>query len=159
MPKVGDIVLYSAQGITHPAIVLFAHVNEAEHLGENSEPLLHLAFIAPERESEKVRTSSGYLPIVVTEYDVHHASHEFSDEYRNKHGLITEAQIANHRGQGEWVEADVFESLPIETETPTEEAVVSDIEKEAKALTIDDTVAAQLEQEREEPTPRSSENS
>lgn len=157
MPKVGDIVLYSAQGITHPAIVLFAHVNEAEHLGENSEPLLHLAFIAPERESEKVRTSSGYLPLVVTEYDVHHASHEFSDEYRNKHGLITEAQIANHRGQGEWVEAVVRE-LPIEDETPTEEAVVSEIKKESDEL-AESPVVYDIAIPDEEPTPRSSENS
>jgi len=124
MPKVGDIVLYKSQDVIHAAIVLFAHSNEVDHLGKDGEPLLHLAFIAPERESEKVRSSTGYLPQIVTEFDVVHASHEFSDKFKNDHSIITPAHVANHRGQGEWTAAVVLEPETEETLAEVEAAAI-----------------------------------
>ncbi len=116
MPKVGDVVLYSVQGKTYNALVLLAHINQPDHLGENGEPLLHLAFIAPERESEATKARAGYLPQLFIEYDVHHASHEFTEEYKRANGLIYPSQIASQRGSGEWKEAGAEdEAAPAES--------------------------------------------
>lgn len=104
MPKVGDVVLYSLQGRTHNAIVLGLNLGQPDHLGANGEPLLHLLFIAPERESEVSKTKIGYVPSSFIEYDVVHSSQEFSEQYKKNNGLSSPAQIAAARGQGEWRE-------------------------------------------------------
>lgn len=109
MVKAGDIVQYSIHGKEKLAMVLFAHTGNANHLGALGEPLLHLAFIAPERESERVRTNPGYVPEIFIEYDVHHVSHEFSEEYKRQHGISTPAQIASRRvSAGFWQEVAVL---------------------------------------------------
>lgn len=104
MVKVGDIVIYSLQGKTHNAIVLALNSGQVNHLGANGEPLLHLLFIAPERESEVSKTKIGYIPSSFIEYDVVHHSQEFSEQYKKDNGLVSPAQIAAARGQGEWRE-------------------------------------------------------
>lgn len=98
----GDVVLYSCAGQEHKAIVLHAHSGQVSHLGANGEPLLHLAFIAPERESTIERAKYGYIPRVFTEFDVVHHSHAFTEQFKKDNGLLTPAQIAAVRGQGEW---------------------------------------------------------
>lgn len=104
MVKVGDIVIYSLQGRSHNAIVLALNSGQVNHLGANGEPLLHLLFIAPERESEVSKTKIGYIPSSFIEYDVVHHSQEFSEQYKKDNGLQSPAQIASARGQGEWRE-------------------------------------------------------
>jgi hypothetical protein len=58
----------------------------------------------------------GRIPNVFIEHDVVHASHEFSDEFLGKHNLTKEsatpAQIAAHRGHGEWKEVELLEVTP-----------------------------------------------
>lgn len=109
MVKAGDIVHYEVNGNKKLALVLFSHVGNRNHLGANGEPLLHLAFLAPERESERVRSNPGYIPEIFIEYDVHHISHEFSEEYKREHHAFTPAQIASRRGtSGMWQEAAVL---------------------------------------------------
>jgi hypothetical protein len=103
--KVGDAVLYHIQDKTYKALVLFAHTGQVDHLGEDDEPLVHLAFVAPERESASARAKLGYIPQVFIEYDVHHVSHEFTEQYKREHGLLTAAQITTARGNGEWEES------------------------------------------------------
>jgi hypothetical protein len=100
--KPGDVVLYSVQDKTYNALVLHVHTGQPELLGKNGEPLLHLAFLAPDRESAIERKKFGYIPQVFTEYDVVHHSQEFSDEYKQKNGIASPAQLAAARGQGEW---------------------------------------------------------
>lgn len=107
--KAGDIVLYSIAGNTHKAIVLHAHSGQPQLLGKNGEPLLHLAFIAPERESAVQRAKFSYIPQVFTEFDVAHCSQEFSEEYRRANGLNSPALLAQARGQGEWSELPAAE--------------------------------------------------
>lgn len=104
MVKVGDVVRYSIQAKSYNAIVLFQHSGQPDHLGTDDEPLVHLAFIAPDRESAVAKSKPGYIPQVFVEYDVVHASHEFSEDYCVKHGLMSPAQIAQARGNGEWDE-------------------------------------------------------
>jgi hypothetical protein len=102
MPKVGDVVRYSIQGKSYNALVLHAHSGQVDSLGEDDEPLVHLAFVAPERESVSARAKLGYIPQLFIEYDVVHASHEFSDQFKRENNLQTPAQIATKRGAGEW---------------------------------------------------------
>lgn len=102
MVKVGDVVEFHVQGLKHNAIVLHLNTGLVDHLGANGEPMLHLAFIAPERESERAKKGFTYIPEVFTEYDVVHFSQSFSDEYRRLKGLTTPALLAQERGQGQW---------------------------------------------------------
>jgi hypothetical protein len=104
MPKAGDVVLYSAFGRTLKAIVLDARLGEVSHHGANGEPVLDLIFIDPARETAIEKKQIGWKPHIYTEYDVVHISHEFSVEFRKLKGLMTPAQIATARGQGEWRE-------------------------------------------------------
>jgi hypothetical protein len=108
MVKAGDVVLYQSLGKTYNAIVLAARDNEPSHLGENGEPLLHLAFIAPQRDTEVARKRPGYIPEVQVVYDVVHASHEFSREWLREKKITTQSEIATQRGGGEWE----WEDLP-----------------------------------------------
>lgn len=114
-PKADDVVLYTCGDFSHPAIVLSARFGETTHLGSDGEPLLHLAFIAPERESPTTKFANaakpelgykaGYIPSIHMEYDVVHDSHEFDAVARKKLGLTansTPAEIAARRGQGSW---------------------------------------------------------
>jgi hypothetical protein len=105
-PEVGDVVSYSVHGKTYNALVLHAHAGQVDYLGKDGQPLVHLAFLAPDRESPIARSRPGYIPQVFVEYDVVHASHEFSDEFKRANALQTEAQIATKRGMGEWKEID-----------------------------------------------------
>lgn len=126
MVKAGDIVHYEVNGNKKLALVLFSHVGNRNHLGANGEPLLHLAFLAPERESERVRSNPGYVPEIFIEYDVHHISHEFSEEYKREHHAFTPAQIASRRGtSGMWQEAAVLMVEPPKP-APIEEPVEED---------------------------------
>lgn len=127
MPNVGDVVLYVAGGKSYNAIVLASRNGEVSHEGADSEPLLDLAFIAPERESKATQERPGYKPQVFIEYDVVHASHEFSEEYKREKGLLTVAQIASHRGAGEWVEnAPASDAVIDEAVSGSEGEAVSD---------------------------------
>ena len=107
MPKTGDVVRYVLGDREYNAIVLFAHVGQPAFLGKNREPLLHVGFIAPERESDVQKSKPGYIPQFFIEYDVVHESQEFSDEYKRNNGLLSPAQIASHRGAGEWKDVEV----------------------------------------------------
>ena len=109
MPKVGDVVLYSAFGRTVNAIVLKAGPTQPSHAGKNGEDSLTLLFIDPAREPGgsamrigPLTERPGYLPQAIIEHDVVHASHEFPAEYRKQKGLSTPAQLAAERGQGIW---------------------------------------------------------
>lgn len=103
MPKVGDIVLYKVQNKVYNAIVLHVHQGQPDYLGKNGEPQLHLAFIAPDRETAITKNKFGYIPQIFYDYDVVHASHEFSADFKKDQGVKTEAEIKTRRGQGEWV--------------------------------------------------------
>lgn len=137
MVKAGDIVQYEVHGKTKLALVLFAHIGQVNHLGKDGEPLLHLGFLAPERESERVRTNPGYIPEIFIEYDVHHASHEFSEEYKRKNFISTPAQIASKRGTGEWREVAVLlpEAEPEPSEPSAEDLDAVSAEQEAAEAT------------------------
>jgi hypothetical protein len=102
--QAGEVVAYTAYGRTVNAIVLAARVAETGHQGASGEPLVSIAFIDPERESAIAKRQIGWFPQIYVEYDVVHASHEFSAEYKRVHGLTTPAQIAAKRGVGEWTE-------------------------------------------------------
>lgn len=104
------IVLYRAFGREVPAIVLNARSGEVSHLGASGEPLLTLAFIDPAREVAVAPKKNTHVllpetstPQIHIEHDVVHASHEFDDEFKKKHGS-SPAQIASQRGHGEWTE-------------------------------------------------------
>lgn len=103
-PQVGDAVFYGVQNRMVFALVLAVRDSEVSHNGKNGEPVLTVAFVDPTRESEIAKNKIGYLPQVFIEYDVVHSSHEFSREFRLAKGIQTPAQVASHRGQGEWTE-------------------------------------------------------
>jgi hypothetical protein len=123
--KRGDVVLYLLQGRTLNAIVLATRSSEVAHLGSKDEPLVSLAFSDPARETGLAKDPDtgeyvypfGRVPQIFIEHDVVHASHEFSDEFKAKKGLATDAQIAAARGLGEYREVIIAEASPIETET------------------------------------------
>ncbi len=101
MPKLADIVRYSAFGRSLNALVLAVR-NTPTHAGANGEPVLDLAFIDPSRESAIEKQQIGYQPRVYIEHDVVHVSQEFSAEFKKDKGITTPAQIIAQRGQGEW---------------------------------------------------------
>jgi hypothetical protein len=107
--KQGDVVLYTVNGVQRNALVLMSRDAEADHLGSAGEPTLHLAFLAPEREAGQ-KGKAGYIPQVYIEFDVVHASHEFSDDFKLKQGLQTPAQVTAVRGSGEWTEVNPLPS-------------------------------------------------
>lgn len=110
-PKVGDVVLFSQLGRTVNALVLGVRSGEVSRLGKDGEPLLKLAFIkfpapnAPHKRPTPLQAELAEQEIQI-EHDVVHASHEFSSDFKRDKGVQTEAQIAAHRGHGEWTEAD-----------------------------------------------------
>lgn len=113
MPKVGDVVRYSAFGRVLNAIVLAARTGETSHLGKGGEPLLTISFVDPARESGLSKDKEGNffypigrLPQQFIEHDVVHASHEFSEEFKRDRNLKTANDIASLRGHGEWKETD-----------------------------------------------------
>jgi len=110
--KQGDIALYSAFGRTLNALVIAVRSNEVSHLGKNGEPTLDLAFIDPARHSAIEKKQIGWQPPVIVEYGVVHASHEFPAEFKREKGILTPAQVATHRGQGEWKQAVVLNNEP-----------------------------------------------
>jgi hypothetical protein len=125
-PKRGDVVLYTQGGQTFNALVLAAHSLNASHLGEKAEPTLHLAVLFDEPKGKTPQLGSIPEPTIV--HDVVHASHKFSADYLNSHGLrkvvegdphkvAAEAEIRNRRGAGEWREAVV-----VSAELPAAEA-------------------------------------
>ena len=60
------------------------------------------------------------VPEVEILYDVVHASHEFSAEFKEKKGIRTAAEAASHRGHGEWSEVMILDgSLAPKDEAPT----------------------------------------
>lgn len=116
-PKPGSIVVLKAYGRRVNALVLAARYGETSHLGSDGEPILTLAFVDPARETglTPVRDKSGKPtgefnfpvnrnPQVFIETDIVHESHEFSDDFKKKHGLNSAARIADVRGHGEWTE-------------------------------------------------------
>ena len=102
MPKIGDVVLYSFQEKTYNALVLAENLNQPDLLGTHGEPMLHLSFLAPDRESGTVKSKFTYIPQVFTEYDVPHAS--------AKKGI-----------SGSWAHVEVVEDAP-EPEKPVEDS-------------------------------------
>lgn len=104
--QIGEVVRYSAYGRTVNALVIAVRHAEPSHAGKNGEPLVSVAFVDPDRESAIEKKQIGHMPKVWTEYDVVHASHEFSAEHKTKLGLTTPAQIAAQRGAGEWSEIE-----------------------------------------------------
>jgi hypothetical protein len=115
--NVPEVVNYTAQGRTVKALVLKARDGEVSHLGKNGEPLLTLAIVkqpapnAPHKRPTPIQIETG-TPEVEIVHDVVHASHEFSAEFKEKKGVKTVAEIASHRGHGEWSEV---EAAPVET--------------------------------------------
>ena len=112
--QIGEVVRYSAYGRTVNALVIAVRHAEPSHAGKNGEPLVSVAFVDPDRESAIEKKQIGHMPKVWTEYDVVHASHEFSAEHKTKLGLTTPAQIAAARGPGEWSETTVSNVPQIE---------------------------------------------
>lgn len=116
--KVGDVVIYSVLGRSVNALVLKIRTGEVSHEGANGEPLLTLAFVkqpepnAPHKRANVLQTAV-LDPEIQIERDVVHASHEFSRDFKREKGIQTEAQIAAHRGHGEW-------SDPADTPDPEE---------------------------------------
>jgi hypothetical protein len=106
--KLPSIVLISINGQTLPALVLSARFGEVSHLGKNGEPLLTLAFVKQALPSQPHKKPTVFqaavaVPEIQIEHDVVHASHEFDEEFKRKHGS-TPAQIAAQRGHAEWSE-------------------------------------------------------
>lgn len=137
--SVPKVVIYTRQGVSVPALVLSSRDGEVSHLGENGEPLVTLAFVkfpnpnAPHKRPSVLQASVSE-PEIEIERDVVHASHQFSDEYKQKKGLQTEAQIAADRGHGEWTEyEDVTEAAdlaPVEDETELDGQEADDLQSE-----------------------------
>lgn len=127
MPKRGDVVVYSSLGRSQNALVLSARFGEVSHQGKQGEPLLTLALIAepaPNAPHKRPTVLQGdtSVPEIQIEHDVVHASHEFSAEFKKDKGVTTAAQIASHRGHGEWTEVIII--LPVAAEQldePTDE--------------------------------------
>lgn len=124
MPKVGDVVLYTAFGRTINALVLAVRTGISSHEGSTGEPALTLAFVDPPRnavaggrkEIGPLAERPWEIPTVHVENDVVHASHEFSADYKHSKGLSTPAHIATERGHGEWQEATVIPTVDVGTE-------------------------------------------
>jgi hypothetical protein len=119
--KRGDVVLYSQGGKTYFALVLAAHYLNDSHLGKRGEPQLHLSVLFD--DPPKKEFPIGRIPEPTTVHDVVHASHQFSGDYMEKHGLkrfekdhpqrsAAEAEIRSRRGAGEWREAIVADGDP-----------------------------------------------
>lgn len=111
-PSIPEVVNYTSQGRTVKALVLSSRSGEVSHLGKDGEPLLTLAFVkqpAPNAPHKRPTVLQAALatPEIEIAHDVVHASHEFSDQFKEDKGLLTEAQIVAHRGHGEWSEAAV----------------------------------------------------
>jgi hypothetical protein len=102
--NIGDVVLYTAFGRTLNAIVFGINVGDTTREGADGEPILDLIYIDPARESETARKRIGWEPTVVKDYGVVHASHEFSPEHIQAHGMHTPHALTTARGQGEWSE-------------------------------------------------------
>lgn len=106
-----EVVNYSVQGRVVKALVLTSRDGEVSHLGKNGEPLLTLAFKkfdvtnAPHKRPNVLQTAVA-TPEIQIEHDVVHASHAFSKQFKEDKGIQTAAQIAAHRGQGEWSEVE-----------------------------------------------------
>lgn len=109
--RLPEVVNYTSQGRTVKALVLSGREGEVSHLGKNGEPLLTLAFVkqpAPNAPHKRPTVLQAALatPEMQFEHDVVHASHEFSSDFKRDKGIQTEAQIAAHRGHGEWSEVE-----------------------------------------------------
>lgn len=124
-PKRGDVVLYLQGGKTYNALVLAAHSLNDSHLGKNGEPTLHLSVLFDDLPN--TTRQPGSLPEPTTVHDVVHASHEFSQQYMESHGLrkaakddvnrvAAEAEIRNRRGAGEWTEVSELPLAEIEAD-------------------------------------------
>jgi len=100
--NVPAVVLFSAFGRTVPALVLAARFGEVSHLGANNEPILTLAIVKQPAPNQPYKKPVA-VPEIEIQHDVVHFSHEFSDEFKKKHGDLP-AQIASQRGHGEWRE-------------------------------------------------------
>jgi hypothetical protein len=126
-PSIPEVVNYTAQGRTVKALVLKARDGEASHLGRNGEPLLTLAIVkqpgpnAPHKRPNVLQTAVSEPEIEILR-DVVHASHTFSKEFREAKGLSTDAQIAAHRGVGEWIEVDAAAPQPSDEDGEGDEA-------------------------------------
>jgi hypothetical protein len=127
--KRGDVVILSLGGKDYNALVHKVCATEASHLGETGQPALHLSYVPddPIVNGKPKVMPIGYIPASEMIYDVVHASHKFSREYMKQHNLrevqehdlhrtITEAEIRNRRGAGEWKEEMPRDLSEIETQ-------------------------------------------
>lgn len=119
--KRGDVVILALGGKDYNALVHQVVATEDSHMGKNGEPALHLSYLPDEplvNGKPKIRPL-GYIPESLMIYDVVHASHEFTADYMQQHGLrklpehdlhrvVAEAEISNRRGAGEWTLASVL---------------------------------------------------
>ncbi len=130
---VAEVVLFTDGRGTRPALVLSSRVGEVSHLGKGGEPLLTLAvkkLPAPNADHKKptpIQVATA-VPEVEIFHDVVHASHEFSKEFKEKKGIRNDADVAAHRGHGEWREFPLAAAAagPEEAVTEgTEEAVTA----------------------------------
>lgn len=146
-PQVGDVVIYSRQGRSVNALVLNSREGEVSHLGKNGEPLLTLAFIqfpAPNAPHKRptVLQAAVHDPEIEIERDVVHASHEFSADFKRQRGIVTEAQIATHRGHGEWAEVQTAENVAAQEEIARLNQLVSDLTSHKDDVADDEPPAA-----------------
>lgn len=152
--KVGDVVKFRSAGRVVNALVLAVRNGEVSHRGANDEPLLTLALVDPEREKRiapkknlRVLLPETTQAQVFIEYDVVHHSHEFDQEFLQKHG-DSSAQIAAQRGYGEWltfaeyeleaiVETPAQPEVPEPPEVPAPEALESEVPESDDASTAE----------------------
>jgi|HubBroStandDraft_4_1064222.scaffolds.fasta_scaffold03927_4 hypothetical protein len=128
--NVPEVVNYTAQGRTVKALVLSARDGEVSHLGKSGEPLLTLAIKkqpapnAPHKRATPLQDATS-TPEIEIVHDVVHASHEFSAEFKEKKGIKTVAEIATHRGHGEWSEVPVIVAAdPVASDPSTDGEVI-----------------------------------
>lgn len=102
-----EVVWYTDSRGARRALVLSSRAGEVSHLGRGGEPLLTLAvkkYPAPNLDRKKPTPIQQALAVPEIEviHDVVHASHEFTQEFREAKGLRSSADVAAHRGAGEW---------------------------------------------------------
>jgi hypothetical protein len=126
--NVPEVVNYTAQGRTVKALVLSARDGEVSHLGKSGEPLLTLAIKkqpapnAPHKRATPLQDATS-TPEIEIVHDVVHASHEFSKKFKEDKGIQTDAQIATHRGHGEWSEVETPAATDAADPVPSGEVI------------------------------------
>jgi hypothetical protein len=114
MKTVPDVVLVKTGDLIRKGLVISARMSEAAHLGKDGEPLISVVVVKPRqnpadlelahnKRAAEIQNATSHAEVEIL-HDVVHASHEFPQSYKEKHGLFTPAQILTHRGHAEWAE-------------------------------------------------------